>query len=128
MTAVYQDLYIDQNCDWSITIIANNPDGTSMNLSNSVFAGQIKMSQYANTALVNANLNCTVTNAISGQLYIGLDAANTANLQAGEYFYDVLTVSNTTGSNVTTKFMTGLVYVNPTITWENPPVEGTPAL
>lgn len=125
MPATYLDLYVDQGCDFSYMLNVENPDGTFVNLTSYSYTGQVKMSQYANTQLVNANLFCTVTNVSNGQLNIALDAANTANLAAGKYFYDVL---QRAPNNQTIKFMTGLFIVNPTITEINPANEGIPAL
>ena len=125
MTATYLDLYVDQGTDFSYLLNVENPDGTFVNLTSYVYTGQVKMSQFANTQLVNANLFCTAVNVSNGQLNIALDAANTANLAAGEYFYDVLQKAP---NNQVIKFMTGLFIVNPTITGINPVNEGIPAL
>lgn len=119
----YQDFYIDQGCDFQTTMVLSNPDGTSINVAGYVFAGQIKMSYYVTT--VSANLNIAVVNAAQGNISISLDAANTSNMQAGEYFYDV-TYKNL--ANVTSRLVNGKIILTPGVTNITPPDEGIPAL
>lgn len=119
----YQDFYIDQGCDFQTTMVLSNPDGTSINVAGYVFAGQIKMSYYVTT--VSANLNIAVVNAAQGNISISLDAANTSNMQAGEYFYDV-TYKNL--ANVTSRLVNGKIVLTPGVTNIIPPDEGIPAL
>lgn len=123
MSVQYVDLYIDQGCDFSYQTNVTNPDGTFVNLTSFVYSAQVKMSLYSN--IVNANLFCTVTNVANGGLNVALDAANTANMAAGQYFYDVLQVA---ANGQTSKFLTGIFTVNPTSTGINPVNLGIPAL
>lgn len=121
MKVIFQDLYVEQGADFGATILVVNPDQTPVNVANAQVSSQIKTSYFSTNAY--ANLTCTVVDGANGNVNISMSAANTANLQAGPYVYDVLMVLN----GATSKLMKGNFYVQPGVTNIIPPYEGLPS-
>jgi hypothetical protein len=106
----YAELTIDQGTTFETSIDLTNDDGTSVNVAGYVFSAQVRKSYYS----VNptANITVTITNPASGNVKLSIDAANTANIRAGRYLYDVK-MTNTTG--VTTRVIEGIITVTPQV-------------
>lgn len=119
----YADISLFQGDDFGYLISLTNQDGTPLNVVGYVFASQAKTSYY--TPNVAANLMITATDAINGNCTLSLDSANTANLPAGSYVYDV-TMKDTT--NTTSRILNGLMIVIAGVTNITPPANGAPAL
>lgn len=107
----YAELTLDQGSSFETTVDLTNDDGTAINVTNYVFSSQIRKSYYSSN--VTANLIVTVTNAANGNVKMSLDAANTANIRAGRYLYDLKMVTDT---NVTTRIVEGIITVTPQVT------------
>jgi hypothetical protein len=107
----YTDLYIDQGADFSSAIDLENDDGTPINVTNYIFTSAFRTSYY--TANTSGNLQITILNAAMGNVQISLDAANTANIYARRYVYDVKMIDS---SNTTTRILQGLLTVTPRVT------------
>jgi len=112
----YTDLQVDQGADFSKSMRMTNADGTPINVASYVFAGQLKYSFF--TANASANLVITKTDATNGNISIILDRANTANLRAGQYVYDVTSIDS---SNNKTRILQGNFNLNPGVTGVTPP-------
>ena len=110
--AEYVELYIDQGTDFSTTI-AINDDNTNLptNAAGYVVTAQLRKSLISVNA--TANLVCTIDDAANGEILIELSAANTANIKAGRYFFDVKVKDN---ANLTSRLVEGIMIVNPGIT------------
>lgn len=110
--AEYVELYIDQGADFSTTISIND-EQTNIpgNLTNIVVTGQIRKSLLSVNA--SAQFECTVTNAANGEILIEMTSANTSNLKAGSYFYDVR-LSGV--GNTHSRLIEGVLFVTPGIT------------
>jgi len=109
--AEYVELYVDQGTDFSITV--NLTDDTTElpeNVTNYIVTSTIRRSLLSVNA--TANLTCTLTDPTSGEFAVSMDSANTANLKAGRYFFDVKVKNN----NVTSRLMEGTLIVTPSIT------------
>ena len=110
--AEYVELYIDQGAEFTTTIaISDDLTNVPGNLTNIVVTGQIRRSLLSVNAY--AHFVCDVTNAANGELTISMDSGNTANMRAGNYFYDV---KLTDGYNASSRLIEGVVFVTPGIT------------
>jgi hypothetical protein len=70
----------------------------------------MRKSYYSSTA---TDIGASVTNSANGQITLSMTAANTANLKAGRYVYDLVI----TDSNLTkTRVIEGIITVTPSVT------------
>lgn len=106
----YAELTLDQGTTFETTIDLTNDDGTALNVTNYIFSSQIRKSYYSSN--VTANLVVTVTSAANGNVKMSLAAANTANIKAGRYLYDL---KMTTPSGVTSRVVEGIITVTPQV-------------
>ena len=111
-----------QGADFSFYMTLTAVDGTAINISSYQFASQMKKSAFS--ANVAANIVCTIVDGANGNLSLTMSSANTGNLQAGKYLYDVLA---NTGSTLV-RLSQGIMTVSAGITNVIPPNEGIPAL
>jgi len=109
----YVELYMDQGADFSITIQINSEDNNlAQNLIGYVVTSQLRKSIISISPV--ANLVCTIPQANSGEVFIELDAGNTANIPAGTYFFDVKV--NDTRAGLKSRLIEGVIFVTPSIT------------
>lgn len=112
MAATYIELSMDQGATFSTTItLTNDTTNEALNLSGYLIQSQMRYSYYAANA--SATLNCTIANASTGLVSIGLDAANTANIKPSRYVFDVKTTSP---ANVVNRVLEGIITVYPQVT------------
>lgn len=123
MPATYVDLNLIQGDDFGYLIQLSNPDGTGLNIAGYTFSSWAKSSYYSNT--LAATMLMVSSDPANGNLTMSLDAANTANLPAGTYVYDV---SMKDTASLTQHILTGLLLVAPGVTNITPPANGAPAL
>lgn len=107
----YAELTVDQGATYETTLDLIADDGTSINVTNYLFSGQIRKSYYSTNP--TANLTITIVNAANGNVNISLNAATTANIKAGRYLYDV---KMTDTSNVVTRVVEGIITITPQVT------------
>jgi hypothetical protein len=107
----YAELTVDQGSTFETNLDLVADDGTSINLTNYIFSGQIRKSYYSNNA--TANLTITVTDAANGNLNLSLNAATTTNIKAGRYLYDV---KMTDTANTVTRIVEGIITITPQVT------------
>jgi hypothetical protein len=109
--AGYTELYIDQGTDFSASIVLQDDDNNLyQNVDGYIITSSMKRSPLSpNTA---ANLQCSIINSANGEIGIALDAANTANLKTGRYFFDV----RSNAANNYTRLIEGIITVTPSIT------------
>jgi len=110
--AGFIELTIDQGTSFSASIDLANDDGSAINVTGYTFSSQIRKSYYS--ANSTANLTVTVTNAATGNILLRLDSANTSNIKAGRYLFDLKMANNTTDS--VTRILEGIVTVTPQVT------------
>ena len=111
MAAGYQELFIEQGADFSTSITLDDADNQAFDLTGYVAKSQIKKSYYSSNAA--AQFTITIPTPANGILNMSLSSANTANISAGRYVYDVI-IKNP--SNVTTRVLEGIVNIVPQVT------------
>ena len=110
--AAYVELYMDQGATFNNLIYLNDDiSNANINVSGYNITSQLRRSYYSQNA--TANLVCNITNPASGEITIFLDAANTANIPAGRYLFDIKVVDK---ANVTSRIVEGIITVTPSIT------------
>lgn len=108
--ATRSDMIIDQGSTFSTVVTITDTDGSVVNLTGYTANSQIR--KHATSASATATFSVT-NGGTSGQLTLGLDYANTAALTAGRYVYDV---EVTSGANVRSRVLEGIVTVTPEVT------------
>ena len=111
MAAGYQELFLEQGSDFSTSITLTDVNGDPYDLTDYTAKSQVKKSYYSSNT--TANFVITISDPTSGVVGISLDSANTANIAAGRYVYDVL-IKNS--SNNITRVLEGIVNVLPQVT------------
>lgn len=111
--AEYVELYIDQGTDFTTTI---NIEDDNTNLRQNVYGyyvtSSLKKSMLSSNAV--ANFQCSA-DSNTNDIVMTMTAANTANLKAGRYFYDVR-VRDSGSGNLVSRLIEGIVIVSPSIT------------
>jgi hypothetical protein len=105
------DLFIDQGTDFSNNLTLEADDGSAVNIAGFVFSCQMRTSYY--TANATANIAVTVTDAANGIATMSMSAANTANIYAARYVYDVKVVDS---FGNTSRLVHGIITVTPQAT------------
>lgn len=108
--ADFVELTIESGATFSTEIIVRESNGTSKNLVNYSARSQMRKSYYSSTA---TNFVVQITDAANGVIDMGISAANTANISAGRYVYDV-EIENNQGT--VTRIFEGIVTVLPNVT------------
>lgn len=108
--AAYSELTLEQYADFSTTVNVEDSNGDAINLSGYTAASQIRKSYYSSTA---NNFTASVTGIANGEITISMSSANTANLSAGRYLYDLVITSPV---GVKTRVVEGIVVVLPGVT------------
>ena len=121
--AINKNLFCYQGDDLGETVTLLYANGNPINLDNASFFAQAKTSYY--TPNIAATLTVNLFDAPNGNLSLSLSAANTSNMAAGKYFYDLTMVN---ASNLTSHVMTGQMVIGPGVTNIIPPANGSPAL
>jgi hypothetical protein len=110
--AAYVELYMDQGATFNnIITLTDDITNANLNISGYIVRSQMRRSYYSTNA--SANIICTLTNAVSGEVTLSLPANTTANIKAGRYLFDVETVDR--DSN-TVRVLEGIVTVTPRVT------------
>lgn len=105
-----------QGCDFSANIVLLNDDSSaySLNAAQTTIYCTVRKSYYSNTAY--ANLVCTITTPANGNISCNLTAANSANIPAGTYLYDVVMVDAAAANNITQRLLEGQFIITPSVT------------
>ena len=110
--AAYVELYMDQGSTFNNTLnITDDLTNASVNISGYIIRSQMRRSYYSANA--TAQINCNIIDAENGIVIMNLPAANTSNIKAGRYLFDVET-TDTTGT--TSRILEGIITVTPEIT------------
>lgn len=108
--AAFSELLIEQGATFSSTVNVEDTAGAAINLSGYSAASQMRKSYYATS---NTAITSIVTGTANGEITLSMTAANTANLSAGRYVFDLLI----TAPNATkTRVIEGIVIVSPGVT------------
>lgn len=106
----YAEITLDQGTTFSSDLTLANDDGSAMNVANAVFTCQIRKSYFSSN--ITANITITKANSANGDIVLGIDAANTANIKAGRYLFDLKMLQ----SGTTNRILEGIVTVTPQVT------------
>lgn len=110
--AAFVELYIDQGTTFNNIInITDDTTNTPVNISGYTISSQLRRSYYSVNA--SANITCTITDAANGEVTLSMTAANTSNIKAGRYLFDVETIDT---SNTVSRILEGIITVTPQIT------------
>jgi hypothetical protein len=110
--AAYVELYMDQGASFNNVInITDDLTNDYINVANYIVRSQMRRSYYSSNAA--ANLVCAITNAANGEITVTLAAANTSNVKAGRYLFDLETEDPT---GIVVRVLEGIITVNPGIT------------
>jgi hypothetical protein len=108
--AAFSELVIEQGATFSSLVNVADSYGAAINLYAYTANSQMRKSYYSSTAYT---ITCNITGNANGEITISMPAANTANLSAGRYVYDL---KITSPSNVVTRVVEGIVTVLPSAT------------
>jgi len=108
--AGFVELTLEQGANYNAVLDLKDSVGGVLNLSGYTVAAQMRKSYYSTTA---TSFTIVVSDAAAGQITMTMSAANTANISSGRYVYDVLITS---GSNLKTRIIEGIVTVLPSVT------------
>tara|TARA_R100001377_G_scaffold44329_1_gene25246 strand:+ start:1200 stop:1532 length:333 start_codon:yes stop_codon:yes gene_type:complete len=108
--ATRSDMIIDQGSTFSTVVTVTDTDGSVVNLTGYTANSQIRKHATSSGATATFGISNGGTN---GQLTLSLAHANTSAITAGRYVYDV---EVTSGANVRSRVVEGIVTVTPEIT------------
>lgn len=108
--AAFSEITIEQGATFSTTINVDDSSGNAINLYAYSANSQMRKSYYSSTAYT---INSSVTGTANGEITLSMTAANTANLSAGRYVYDLKITSPT---NTVTRVVEGIATVLPSVT------------
>lgn len=105
--AVKANITIDQGTDFATSIDVTDDDGDPTDLSG--FTGAAQMRKH----YTSSNSYSFTVAVANGSVTLSMNSATTANISAGRYVYDC---ELTSGSNVVTRIVEGIVTVTPQVT------------
>lgn len=108
--AAFSELVIEQGATFSTTLNVEDTAGAAINLYAYTAESQMRKSYYSSSA---TTISANVTGVANGEITLSMTAANTANVTAGRYVYDV---KITSPENVVTRVVEGIVTVLPSVT------------
>ena len=111
MAAGTYDIIIDQGSDFALQVQVEQ-EGSYVDLSTHSARAQLRPTPTSNT--LTASFTCTIPDAANGKIKMTLSYADTANIAAGKYYYD-LEVENTY-SNTVSRLLQGVARVTPEVT------------
>ena len=116
MAVFSTNLIIYKHTDFEQTFVLE--DGQSNSAKDLTgFTGTCKMQRTLNLGSLTA-FNLSFTNRALGKLRISLTNAQTANIEEGKYFYELML---TDSGGVVERVIEGQVIVKHPVTWDSPP-------
>ena len=109
--ADFVELDIEAGATFSLQITIKNDNGTGKNLANHTVTSQLRKSYYSSTA---TDFAISVIDTANGIISMGISSANTSNLRAGRYVFDV--ELNDSANNTITRIFEGIATVLPNVT------------
>lgn len=109
--AEFVELEIDAGATFSTEITVSENDGTGKNLAGYTIKSQLRKSYYSSSA---TDFTINITDSANGIFEMGISAANTSNLRAGRYVFDV-ELENTIDGTVN-RIFEGIITVLPNAT------------
>jgi hypothetical protein len=105
----YKDLVLDQGATFIEYVLYQDKTKTSINITGLTPRAQMRKSYYSSNA---TTFTTTINNNTTGNISISLSYAQTANIKAGRYVYDVELYD----ANVVYKVQEGTITVLPEVT------------
>ena len=103
---------MDQGANFrNVVNLTDDISNASINLNSYLVRSQMRRSYYSANA--TANIVCTVTDSSNGEITMSMTAANTANIKAGRYLFDLETED---GNGFVTRVLEGIITVTPQVT------------
>lgn len=110
--AAISNLYVDQGSDYDTIITVQSGSGAPLNLSGYTVKSQMRKS-YSSSQ--HFDFTATVYNASAGQIRLSLPAADSEEIPAGRWLYDV-EISNPSAGISKKRVVEGIVTISPQIT------------
>lgn len=104
------NLAIDQGSNFLTTVQVVNEAGNVRDLSNCTAKSQMKKTY---TSFANTEFTVTIDNPDEGEIMLSLTGAQTANIKAGRYVYDLLLTNENLSLE---RIVEGIVTVYPGVT------------
>ena len=82
----------------------------NVNVQGYTVISQLRRSYYSANA--SANITCSITNAINGEISMTMDANTTANIKAGRYLFDLRITDH---DSIVSRVLEGIITVTPGI-------------
>tara|TARA_B100001057_G_C22812880_1_gene936168 strand:+ start:618 stop:950 length:333 start_codon:yes stop_codon:yes gene_type:complete len=108
--ALIENIFIDQDADFSKTITAKDSTGTVINLSGFSVAAMLRKNHLSSTSV---SFTTSIASASDGTITITLTDTQTAALEAGRFVYDVVITSS---GGLKTRVVEGQATINPSVT------------
>jgi hypothetical protein len=108
--ADFVEIQIEAGATFSTEVTVNDANGFPKDLSDYIVRSQLRKSYYSTTAI---NFEIDVTDPVNGIIEMSISAANTSNIRAGRYVYDVEIEDS---ENVVTRIFEGIATVLPNVT------------
>ena len=110
--AAYVELFMDQGATFNNIInLSDDLTNANINVSGYIVRSQMRRSYYSANA--TANIICTITSAINGEITMSLPANTTANIKSGRYLFDLETVDT---NGTVSRVLEGIITVTPEVT------------
>lgn len=111
MAAGYTELFLEQGTTFNTIITLDGANGDTFNLIGYTASSQMRKSYYSSHAA--ATFVVDTGDGTEGSISMRLDAANTANIPAGRYVYDVYVEKD---DGYRARVLEGIVNVSPQVT------------
>lgn len=108
--AAYTEITIEQGSTFTSTVNVEDAYNNPINLSGYSASSQMRKSYYSSSYI---NISATITGNSNGEITLSMTAANTANLTAGRYVYDLIIDD---GANTITRVVEGIATILPSVT------------
>jgi len=106
----FVEIQIEAGATFSTEVTVNDANGDPKNLTGYSVRSQLRKSYYSTTA---TDFEISITEPLEGIIEMGISAANTSNIRAGRYVYDVEIEDS---QNVVTRIFEGIATVLPGVT------------
>jgi hypothetical protein len=111
MSAAYTELFLEQGTDFYTSITLDDVNGDPYDLTGVIAKGQIKKSYYSTNE--TSHFTIAINDPPTGVIALSISSANTSNIAAGRYVYDVAIKDQ---ANNVTRVLEGIVNVIPQVT------------
>ena len=109
--AAYVELFVDQGANFNNVInLTDDVTNLNVNVQGYTVISQLRRSYYSANA--SANITCSITNAINGEISMTMDANTTANIKAGRYLFDLRITDH---DSIVSRVLEGIITVTPGI-------------